>query len=87
MKIKSGFVLKEVAGSFIVVSVGERVKDFNGVIMLNETGVFLWKKLERGATEEELISALLNEYEVEESVAKADVAAFIGKMKEAELLK
>lgn len=87
MKIKSGFVLKEVAGSFIVVSVGERVKDFNGVIMLNETGVFLWKKLERGATEKELIDALLSEYDVEESVAKADVDGFIAKMKEAELLK
>ena len=87
MKIKSGYVLKEVAGSFIVVSVGERVKEFNGVIVLNETGVFLWKKLERGATEEGLVKDLLAEYEVEESVAKSDVAAFIAKMKEAELLK
>lgn len=87
MKIKNGFVLKEVAGSFIVVSVGERVKDFNGIITLNETGAFLWKKLELGATEKELIDALLSEYDVEESIAKVDVASFIAKMKEAELLK
>lgn len=87
MKIKSGFVLKEIAGSFIVVSVGERVKEFNGVITLNETGVLLWKKLESGATEEELVKALLSEYDVDEATAKADVSGFVNKLKEAKLLK
>lgn len=87
MKIKSGFVLKEIAGSFIVVSVGERVKEFNGVITLNETGVLLWKKLEAGATEEELVKAILSEYEVDEATAKADVSGFVNKLKEANLLK
>lgn len=87
MKIKSGFVLKEIAGSFIVVSVGERVKEFNGVITLNETGVLLWKKLESGATEEELVKAILSEYDVDEATAKADVSGFVNKLKEANLLK
>lgn len=87
MKIKSGFVLKEIAGSFIVVSVGERVKEFNGVITLNETGVLLWKKLEAGATEEELVKVLLSEYDVDETTAKADVSGFVNKLKEAKLLK
>ena len=87
MKLKSGFVLKEIAGSFIVVSVGERVKEFNGVITLNETGVLLWKKLEAGATEEELVKAILSEYEVDEATAKADVSGFVNKLKEAKLLK
>lgn len=87
MKIKSGFVLKNIADSYIVVSVGDRVKEFNGVITLNETGVFLWKKLEIGATEEELVKALLSEYDVDEATAKNDVAGFIGKLTEAKLLK
>lgn len=87
MKIKSGFILREVAGNFIVVSVGERVKEFNGVITLNETGVLLWKKLETGATEQELVFALLNEYEVDEATAKSDVAEFVNKLKTAGLLK
>ena len=87
MKIKSGFVLKNIADSYIVVSVGDRVKEFNGVITLNETGVFLWKKLEIGATEEELVKALLSEYDVDEATAKNDVASFIGKLTEAKLLK
>ena len=45
MKLKSGFILREIAGSSIIVPVGERVKEFNGVINLNDTGVFLWNIL------------------------------------------
>lgn len=87
MKIKEGFILREVAGNFIVVAVGSAVKEFNCVITLNDTGAFLWKQLEKGATEEQLLSALLNEYEVEEDIAKKDINAFIEKITNANLLK
>ncbi len=87
MKIKDGFILREVAGSFIVVAVGDAVKQFNGVINLNETGAFLWKQLENGCDEDGLTSALLSEYDVEESVARADAKNFIDKLTEAGLVK
>lgn len=86
MKIKDGFILREVAESFLVVAVGDAVKTFNGVINLNETGAFLWKKLEEGISEEELVDALLNEYEVEKEIAQKDVSAFIAKLKENNLI-
>ncbi len=86
MKIKSGFILREVAGSFIVVAVGEAVKDFNGVINLNETGAFLWKLLQDGNDEQGLTKALLDEYDVEESVANTDAKNFIAKLTEAGLV-
>lgn len=87
MKLKSGFILREIAGSSIIVPVGDRVKEFNGVINLNDTGVFLWKLLEKGATEQELVEALLNEYEVEKEIAERDVNKLVSKLKEAKLLK
>ena len=87
MKIKDGFILREVAGNFVVVAVGSAVKDFRAIITLNETGAFLWKTLEKGATEEELLTALLSEYEVSEQVAKSDIKAFINKLQNANLLK
>ena len=87
MKIKEGFILREVAGSYIVVAVGNAVKDFNGVINLNETGAFLWKILEKGAEKEDLISALLAEYEVEAELATKDIEKFIEKLESAKLLK
>ncbi len=86
MKIKDGFILKEIAGKFIVVSVGNRVKEFNGIINLNETGVFLWKLLEKGCDEQSMVNEFLSVYDVDENTAKTDVSEFVAKIKEANLL-
>lgn len=85
MKIKEGFILREVAGSYLVVAVGKAVKEFNGVVNLNETGAFLWKLLEKSATEEEMVNALLKEYDVDRVTAEADVKGFVDKLLEAKL--
>lgn len=87
MKIKDGFILREIAGNFIVIAIGNAVKDFNGVITLNETGAFLWKQLEKGATKEQLLEALLNEYKVDNQVAEQHIDKFIEKLTNAQLLK
>lgn len=79
MKLKDGFVLREVAGSYMVVPVGKRTAEIPGVIALTETGAVLWKLLEQGATEVELVSVLLDEYEVSADQAAADVHSFIEK--------
>jgi hypothetical protein len=77
MKTKSGLILRSIAGCQIVVSVGERVLDFNGMINLNDTGAFLWKRLEVGATEDELVAAVLEAYtDVDEQTARESVRAF-----------
>ena len=76
MKISKGFILRSVAGNNIVVPIGENAKKFNGVIKLNESGVFMWKKLEQGIELDELVLALTNEYDVDEQTARRDVEAF-----------
>lgn len=86
MKIKQGLILREVAGNFIVVAVGPAVKYFNGVISLNETGAFLWKQLEKGNDEEGLVKALLDNYEIEQDLARTEAHNFIAKLKDAGLL-
>ena len=80
MKLKSGFVLREVAGSWVVLPTGEATVDFNGMLSLNDSGALLWKALEKGADKQGLIDALLAEYEVEASLAEADVTAFLDKL-------
>ena len=87
MKIKEGLILREVAGNYIVVAVGDAVKTFNGVINLNETGAFLWRLMEKGSDVEGLTNALLEEYDVEKEIAQADAKAFIDKLTEAGLVK
>lgn len=86
MKIKSGFILRKVADNHIVVAVGARAKEFNGMITLSESSAILWKLLEKGAEKEELISALQKEYNVETAVVTADVEKFIKKLTEAGLV-
>lgn len=86
MKIKDGFILRQVAGSYIVISVGGESVDFNGMITVNETGAFLWEKLAAGATEEELLDAMLGEYEVDEATAKTDIAEFLKLLEDGNLL-
>ena len=86
MKLRPGYMLRNVAGYNVVVPVGEAALDFNGMINLNESGAFLWKRLENETTEEALVKALLDEYETTEEIAKKDVSAFVQKMREAKLI-
>ena len=73
MKIKDNFVLRQVAGSYVVVAVGAESVDFNGMLMLNESGALLWHTLERGADRAALVAALTSEYEVDEAQAMQTV--------------
>ena len=59
MKIKDGFLLRKVGGQNVVVALGEASRDFNGMIRLNDTGVFLWQQLQQDVTEEQLLACLL----------------------------
>ncbi|MBO5363235.1 MAG: PqqD family protein [Clostridia bacterium] len=76
MKIKKGFVARKVGGECVVVPVGEMSKNFHGMINLNATGEFLWNFFLSDHTVEEGVAAILNEYDVEESIARADVERF-----------
>ena len=80
MKIADGFVRRTVGDSYMVVPVGTRTRDVPGVIALSESGALLWEKLEQGATEDELIEALLAEYEVEREQVEADVRVFVAEL-------
>lgn len=86
MKIKDDFILRKVAGSYVVVPVSKLTLDFNGIVTLNETGAFLFKLLQQGAEKEELLAKMLDEYEVDEARAAADIDAFIQKVKDADIL-
>lgn len=81
MKLKDGFILREVAGQIVVLPTGEEL-DLNMMITLNETGAFLWKQLENEHDEASLVAALLGEYDVDEATAKSAVVGFLAKLNE-----
>ncbi len=86
MKLKENLILREIAGSWIIVPVGEMVVEFNGLMNVSESGALLWKNLVDGSTEDNLVDILLNEYSVDRETAKADVEEFISQLKEKGLL-
>lgn len=79
MKIKDGFIKRTVGGSDIVVAVGDAAISFNAMISLNGTASLLWSLLEKGATEEQLLSAVLDQYDVDQATAKRDIDLFLDK--------
>lgn len=86
MKIADGYILRCIANTWVVIPVGAKLVEFNGIINLTESGAFLWKKLEAGASSEQLASALVEVYEVDESTALADVEAFLQQLHEKQLI-
>ena len=78
MKLKEGFILRQVAGKTVVLPCDDAL-DLNVMITLNGTGAFLWEHLQAETTQEELVAALLGEYDVDEETARNSVAAFVEK--------
>lgn len=86
MKIKEGYLVREIAGVSIVVPIGERVIDFKGIMTLNDTGNFIWKCLSNDISYIQLLSAILDEYEVDEDTARTDLCDFLDKARESGVL-
>lgn len=81
MKLKDGFLLRQVAGQIVVLPTSGDL-DLNMMITLNETGAFLWELLQSETDEAALVAALLKEYDVDADTAAQCVAAFVKKLNE-----
>ncbi len=81
--LKDGFVLRQVADTWVVMPLGQMSLDFNGMLTLNETGALLWKALEQGGDADALVNALTAEYDVSAEIAREDVNAFLTRLKDA----
>lgn len=79
MKLKDGFLLRHVAGQAVVLPMAGTL-NLNMMITLNDTGAFLWERLQQETTEDTLVAALLGEYDTDEATARKSVAAFVKKL-------
>ncbi len=80
MRIKNGFVLREVAGQIVVIATGEASKDFHGMIKLNVTGKVIWLALQEGLSEDEIAQRLQEQFDVDSEKALRDTRAFLEQM-------
>lgn len=86
MQIKKELIKRDIAGDTILVPVGKTVYESNGLFVLNELGAFIWDLLPQAETEADICKAILAEYEISEEEVARDVAEFLGKMKEMQII-
>lgn len=86
MKIQGDLILREIAGEHILVPVGETALRVKGMISLTESGALLWERLQTECTEEDLVRAILEEYDVDRETAAADVTSFLDQLRTLNLL-
>lgn len=86
MNTNKGVIYRNIAGEHMLIPVGSAAMENNGMFVMTEIGGRIWQLLETGITREEIITALLEEYEVEESVLREDVKKFLQKLADRNLI-
>ena len=86
MKIRKELLKREVGGEVFLVPLGKTVYDSNGLFALTELGSFIWDLLPEVENAEDILEKILSEYEVDESVAKADLELFLDKLRDMNIL-
>lgn len=81
MRISDQYMLRQVTDEYLVIPVGEAALKVKGLIGLSESGSLLYRRLQSGCTEEELVSALLAEYDIDAQTARADTLGFLEQMR------
>ena len=82
MKANPGFILRNVVDEYILMPTGDNIGKFNGTVLLNEVSALVWEKLQNPISRDDLLKAILDEFEVEKAVAAADLDALLVKLKE-----
>ena len=83
MKRKPGFIVRKISGQNVAVAIGEASKSFHGLIKLNDSGLIIWNALAKDVSEDDIVKAILEEYDVSSEQAAKDVHKFIEVLKDA----
>ena len=86
MKVKSGFVLRSVVDEHLVMPTGDNIGVFRGSLLLNDVAALVWEKLSSPVSRDDLLRAILDEYDVEESAAAADLDALLRQLREYDVI-
>lgn len=81
IKAKSGFVLKNVTDGYILMPTGDNTGKNKGTVLLNNVSALVWEKLQKPVSRNDLLRAILDEYEVEKDTAAADLDVLLEKLK------
>lgn len=86
MRVNGQMALRKIAGENVLIPIGEMMNTFQGIMSLNGSGLFLWDLLQQERSEAELITAMLETYEVDAETAAKDVREFLAQLEQANVL-
>lgn len=86
MKIKEEYILQNIADQWLVIDTNGKSVNFNKILALNESGRYLWEQMEKETSREQLIPALMTQFDIDETIAQKDTDEFIRKLRELECL-
>lgn len=86
MKLKHEFIIREIAGEYVLIPMGKSALAFSGMVTTNEVGAAICQRLESPATKEELVEAVCQEFEVSPQTAQADLEEFLTVLRQVNLL-
>lgn len=79
MKLKDGLILREVAGQYVIVPTGKRVREVTSIVYISSSAAYLWDYMkDHEFQKEDLVQRILGHYTgVTEEKATADVEKFL----------
>lgn len=87
LKLREGFVLRNVLDEYIVMPVGAQMNSFSNILVLNESSSLLWNALKEGVADETVLVRLLtDEYDVSAQTAAEDAAEFLAQLRRLNLM-
>lgn len=87
MKLKTGLVLREVAGQFVIVPTGKRVREVLNTVYISSSAAYLWEHMQENFTKEELVDLILQRYiGVTREIAEADITSFLETLRKNNIL-
>ena len=82
MKIKEGFITRKIGETYYAVSFDSASAIGNSMIKLSGSAYFIWKMLEDGADEAQILAAMKENFRADEDVLRRDISAFVAKLSE-----
>ena len=86
MKLKYEFAAREIMGEYALVPMGESAVQLKGMLLTNSVGAFVCEMLAEEIEKEDLIKAVLDEFDIDEATARSDVEEFLSRLEEAHIL-
>ena len=86
IKSKEGLLVRKFGDKYVIVAIDDMADEFHSLITLNDTGLFIWKLIEKGTDADKILENILSTYDIDEETAKTDIQNFIESARKAGIL-